>query len=51
MDWMNRTHPTKYTPPPWNQKYFDPPPPPQKKDPKIPKFQIPLTLAGGARHE
>ena len=40
-----------YPPPPWNQKYFDPPPPPQKKDPKIPKFQIPLTLAGGARHE
>ena len=33
-------------PPPWNQKYFDLPP-----KPKITKYQLPLTLAGGAHYE
>ena len=32
--------------PHWNQKYFDLPP-----KPKIPKSQLPLTLAGGAHYE
>ena len=30
---------------PWNQKYFD-----LFQKPKIPKFQLPLTLAGGAHY-
>ena len=48
---MNWPPPTKYNspligqPPPWNQKYFD-----LSQKPKITKFQLPLTLEGGAHN-